>query len=144
MKEIVEEIAFFFKSFASFMDRVCAETENDLKLFDAFGAKTTVGANAFQNLIEKGDKFFIRETAQWEAIGLVCRRFCDSFAEGWTKLNKLSGKYIVGEELQAYFDTASRKLEQIVEEREEAARQKIVEINGYRKNVLDTVTAANG
>jgi hypothetical protein len=144
MKEIVEEIAFFFKSFASFMKTISEETENDIDLFNKFGARTEIREKFFQNLIVTGDKFFIRQTAQWGAIGLVCRSFCDSFAGGWSKLNKLSGKYIVGEELQAYFVAASAKLEQIVEERAEASRLKLLDIDRYRKNVLDTGKSAKG
>ncbi|MDM0109789.1 hypothetical protein QTH97_33070 [Variovorax sp. J22R24] len=140
-KEIIEEIAFFFKSFADFMDRISQETELDIALFNEFAKKEKIRENYFKNLIQGGDKFFVREQAEWNAVRIVCDRFCKSFADGWSKLNKLSGRYIEGKELDAYFVTASAKLEQIVSEREAAAKQKILDLDGYRKELRDSAMA---
>jgi hypothetical protein len=140
-KEIVEEIAFFFKSFADFMDRVGQETELDIELFNDFANKDKIRDGYFKELIRVGDKFFVRQKAEWNAIHIVCDKFCRSFADGWSKLNKLSGTYIVGKELEAYFVTASAKVEQIVLEREAAAAQKLVDLEGHRKQLRDSAMA---
>ena len=68
-------------------------------------------------------------------------KFCKSFADGWSKLNKLSGKYITGSELEAYLKGASVKLEEIVAGREEASKQKILDLEGYRKQLRDSAMA---
>lgn len=140
-KEIIEEIAFFFKSFADFMDLVSQEAGVDIELFDAFVGREKVRMNAFQNLVLGADKFFLRQAGEWNAIRFVSDRFNKSFADGWSKLNKLSGKYITGSELEAYLRAASLKLEEIVAEREEASRQKILDLDGYRRQLRDSAMA---
>jgi len=140
-KEIIEEIAFFFKSFADFMDRVSQEAGVDIELFDAFVGRDKVRMNAFQNLVLGADKFFLRQTGEWNAINFVSDKFCKSFADGWSKLNKLSGKYITGNELETYLKAASLKLEEIVAERAEASKQKILDLDGYRKQLRDSAMA---
>ena len=113
----------------------------DIALFDAFVGRDKVRKNAFDNLILGTDKFFLRETAEWYAINFVSDKFCRSFADGWSKLNKLSGKYITGNELETYLKTASLKLEEIVAERDEASKQKILDLDGYRKQLRDSAMA---
>lgn len=134
-KEIIEEIAFLFKSFADFMDQICSETQLDIERFDAFVGKETIRRNFFNSLIEGGDKFFLRLAGEWNAIKLVTERFCNSFADGWSKMNKLSGKYLTGDELSAYMKTASVRLEEIVQEREAASKQKIQDIATYKEQI---------
>ena len=140
-KEIIEEIAFFFKSFADFMDRVSEEAVLDVELFDAFVGRDKVRKNAFDNLVLGADKFFLRQASEWNAIRFVSDRFSKSFSDGWSKLNKLSGKYITGSELETYLKGASVKLEEIVAEREDASRQKILDLDGYRKQLRDSAMA---
>jgi hypothetical protein len=118
--EIIQEIAFFFKSFADFMDRVSQEAGVDIALFDGLVGKDNV--NAFRNLVLGADKFFLRQNAEWNAINFVSDQSCKRFADGRSKLNKLRGKYITGSELEAYLKEASVKLEEIVAEREEASK----------------------
>ena len=130
-KEIIEEIAFFFKSFADFMDRVSQEAGVDIELFDAFVGRDKVRMNAFQNLVLGADKFFLRQAGEWNAINSVSDKFCKSFADGWSKLNKLSGKYITGNELETYLKAASLKLEEIVAEREEASKLSMAIASSY-------------
>jgi predicted nucleic acid-binding Zn-ribbon protein len=140
-KEIVQEIAFFFKSFADFMDQVSTEAGSDVALFDTFVGRATVRENYFKNLVSGIDNFFLRVYAEWHAITFVSDKFCKSFADGWSKLNKLSGKYIHGDELETYLKGASQKIEEIVAEREEAAKQKILDLDGYRKQLRDSAMA---
>ena len=137
-QEIIIEIAAFFKSFAAFMDRVSDETEEDITLFDDAAGRPRLRESFYKHLIESTDKFFLRQTAEWNAIRHVSDKFNQSFADGRTKLNKLSGKYIQGHELKAYLKDASKQLEKIVAERETAADAKVVEISGYRKQLTDS------
>ena len=140
-KEIIQEIAFFFKSFADFMDQVSKEVEVDIDLFDRFVANAKVRKNAFESLVEGADKFFLRQTAEWNAVKYVADKFSKSFADGWSKVNKLGGKYIYGSELEDYLKGASVKIEEIVAERDEASKQKILDLDGYRKQLRDTAVA---
>lgn len=140
-KEVIEEIAFFFKSFADFMDRVSQEIQLDIELFDDLAGREKLRKNAFQELVRGTDKFFLRQASEWHAIWFVCDKFCRSFADGWSKLNKLSGKYIKGDELEAYLEVAAPRIEEIVAEREAAAKQRILDLDGYRKQLRDRAMA---
>ena len=120
--EAAKETAFFFKSFA---DRVSQEAGVDIEQFDAFVGKDKIRMNAFLNLVLGADKFFLRQTAEWNAIRRVSEKFQETFAGGRSKLNKLRGDYITGNELETYLKTASLKIEEIVAEREKASKQKI-------------------
>ena len=72
------------------------ETENDIKQFDDAVGRETMRKFYLENLIADGDKFFLRQTAEWNAIDQVSDKFKRSFADGWSKLNDLNRKYIRG------------------------------------------------
>jgi len=135
MKEIVEEIAFFFKSFADFMEGIAIEAGQQVSNIDAVAELETIRKNRLAQLIKSIDEFFVRQTAQWYAVTIVSDKFNQSFADGWSKLNKLSGEYITGDRLNAYLQTASVKLTEIVAEREAAADEKIASLNVYRESL---------
>jgi hypothetical protein len=139
-QEIIHEMAHFFKSFAAFLDDVCQETENDIKLFDDAVGRETMRKFYLENLIAGGDKFFLRQTAEWNAIDQVSDKFKKSFAEGWSKLNLLNRKYIGGNDLRAYMKVASEQIDRIVAERKAAADQKVLDLESYRKQVTDNAT----
>jgi hypothetical protein len=122
-KDLQSEVAFFVKSFADFMHQVSAETGLDIELVDKFVGRDTVLKNAFDNLVLSTDKFFLRQAAEWNTITFVLDKLVKSIADGWSKMNNLSGKYITGNELKAYLETASQKLDEIVAERELASKQ---------------------
>lgn len=138
MKEIVEEIAFFFKSFADFMQSIAEEADHQVTSIDNVAQLETIRRNRFAQLIRSVDEFFIRQTAQWHAVTIVSDRFNKSFADGWSKLNKLSGEYITGDRLNAYLQTASARLAAIVAEREAASDAKIASLNAYRESLTKT------
>lgn len=138
MKEIVEEIAFFFKSFADFMDEVAMEASDQLDRIEAVADVEVIRKNRLAQLVRSVDDFFIKQTAEWRAAGVVADRFSRSFADGWSKLNKLSGEYITGDRLSAYLEGASIKLTAIVAERDAAADQKIASLNAYRARMQET------
>lgn len=140
-REIITEIAFFFSSFANFMDLVGKESVLDIELFDRVVGRDKIRANAFQGLLQGVDKFFLRQAAEWNAVNVVADKFCKSFADGWSKLNKLSGKYITGSELEAYLKTASLRLEEIVADRDQASDQKILDLERYRQQLRDSAAA---
>ena len=39
------------------------------------------------------DRFFLKQAGEWNAIRFVSDKFCKSFADGRSKLNRLSGEY---------------------------------------------------
>lgn len=135
MKEIVEEMAFFFKNFADFMRCVADDAGRQVTSIEEVADTEVIRKHRFAQLIRSVDEFFIKQTAQWFATGIVCDRFTQSFADGWTKLNKLSGDYITGERLTEYLKTAADKISEIVAERQAAADAKIATLNEYRNKV---------
>lgn len=93
---------------------------------------------ASRRLIRSVDEFFVRQTAQWHAVVIVSDRFNRSFAEGWSKLNKLQGGYIDSANLPAYLAGVAEKLSAIVAEREAAADAKIASLQAYRQDLSKT------
>jgi len=134
-KEIVEEIAFFFQSFADFMGQVAEEATQQVKNIENVAGMETLRKNRLARLIESTDEFFITQAGEWNAVTIVSDKFTQNFADGWSKLNNLSGTYIKGVELNAYLQTASNLLTKIVAEREAAAKRKIADLDGYRKQI---------
>lgn len=141
-KEIIEEIAFFFKSFADFMQAVGTEALIQSELLQkAAASEKKMGSYALKNLLLSTDEFFIRQAAEWHATWFVAEKFNQCFDRGWSKLNELSGKYITGDELAAYLKKAADLLESIVAERESAANQKIVAIDECRRLINQDIAA---
>jgi hypothetical protein len=137
MKEIVEEVAFFFKSFAAFMQQLAEEATYRKKAFErAVADDDEMCKYALEQLIQTVECFFIKQVAEWHATLIVSDKFNRNFAEGWSKLNKLSGNYITGDKLVAYMAEAAEKINAIAAERQEAADRKLADLEQYR-NQLD-------
>lgn len=134
-KEIIQEIAFFFKSFADFMSQISTEASQQVESIDKTAEKTTLRRNRLAQVITTADHFFVNQTAEWHAVTAVSDKFCQNFADGWTKLNRLNGTYITGDELSAYLIEASAKLEQIADERQQASDAKVAYINQARSEL---------
>ena len=135
MKEIIEEVAFFFKTFADFMQAIADDAQHQISGIESVAELEVIRKNRFAQLVRSVDEFFVRQTGQWHAVVIVCDRFSRSFADGWSKLNKLSGKYLTGSELTTYLSVASEKLTEIVAEREAAADAKIASLQAYRQDL---------
>jgi len=133
-KEIVVEIAAFFKSFADFMRRVGDEAQTQLDLL----GKDGWGANALKNLVQSTDTFFITQTAEWHATSVVADKFAKNFADGWSKLNKLTGEYITGDKLKEYLKGAAALLEHIALVREKEVNARIEELERKRRALHQT------
>ncbi|TFF38615.1 tyrosyl-tRNA deacylase [Pseudomonas sp. RIT623] len=131
-KEIVEEIAFFFKSFADFMQLIIDDAQERVDDYDRAGSSESLRRNRLNQLIATTDRFFVTQAGQWHAVGAVSAEFAQIFNDGWSKLNKLSGSYITGDELKAYLVQASHQLKVIAEDREAASNQRIASLNDYR------------
>ncbi len=131
-QEIITEIAGFFASFAAFMGQMSTEAGLDIALFESAGSRSSIVAIA-----NRTDKFFMRVTAEWHAVDHVSGLFSESFADGYSKLNKLSSQHIVGDALTAYLEKAKDLIDEIVAEREAAASAKVVEIQAYRTQLSD-------
>ncbi|MCZ7447922.1 tyrosyl-tRNA deacylase [Agrobacterium rhizogenes] len=138
MKEIIEEIAFFFKSFADFMQAVADDAQHQINAIDNVAELEVIRKNRLAQLVRSVNEFFVRQTAQWYAVVTVSDRFNRSFADGWSKLNKLQGKYLTGTELTNYMAEASEKVSAIVAEREAAADAKIASLQAYRQDLNKT------
>jgi hypothetical protein len=139
-QEIIHEIAHFFTSFAAFMDQVVTETDNDINLFDEAIGKDKVRQNYFTSLISGTDKFFLRQTAEWNAIRRVSEKFQETFAGGRSKLNKLRGDYITGDKLKDYLKAANTRIGEIVHQRETDADQKVKDLDSYRQEIAGSAT----
>ncbi|WP_165187616.1 tyrosyl-tRNA deacylase [Caulobacter soli] len=139
-KEIVEEIAFFFKSFADFMDQVAEEANNEIARANRVAAGSSIGRAVLRQLIKTTDGFFIRQSGQWRAVYLVSDAFNRSFAEGRSKLNRLSGKYITGDELTAYLQAAAVLLRKIADERDDASKARLLLLEESRAALYEKAT----
>jgi hypothetical protein len=137
-KEIVEEIAFFFKSFTDFMQLIVDEARLRADDYEKAGNSAVLRTNRLKGIVTSTDQFFITQAAEWLAVGVVSERFAQMFNEGWSTLNKLSGKYITGTELDAYLVQASQQLKSIIEEREAASNQRIASLKSYRSELEAT------
>jgi hypothetical protein len=139
-QEIIHEIAHFFTSFAAFMDFVVDETDSDIKQFDEAIGREKIRQNYFTSLILDTDKFFLRQTAEWNAIRRVSEKFQETFNGGRSKLNKLRGDYIVGDKLKAYLKEATGRIDEIVRERQTDADQKVKDLDSYRQEIAGSAT----
>lgn len=143
-KEIIIEISFFFKSFIDFMNSISEESQVMIQDIERkFGLNETdndeerkIRKNALNAIIENTDNFFISQTAEWYAVGVVSEKFIHCFNEGWSKLNKLSGKYLTGEELKAYLVKAGKRITEIVEERDATSRRRLNDLNSKKQDLL--------
>jgi len=142
-KEIIEEVAAFFKSFSAFVDEMLGDLKIDIDLFDDFVSDddAEAGEYVFQNIKEGTDKFFVRSGAQWHAVEAVSGKFALCFSDGATKLRQLKGKYIFGPELEAYLTAASDRIDEIVAERTRASDQKRVDLDTYRRKTMGGAAA---
>ncbi|WP_422403285.1 hypothetical protein [Pseudomonas sp. GZD-209] len=131
-REIVEEIAFFFKSFTDFMQLIIDEALERVEDYERAGSSESLRRNRLAQLVLATDQFFVTQAAEWLAVSAVSEDFVQVFNDGWSKLNKLSGTYITGDALEAYLVQASHQLKVIVEEREAASAQRIASLRSYR------------
>ncbi|MDH0647770.1 hypothetical protein N5D48_16210 [Pseudomonas sp. GD03858] len=134
-KEIVEEIAFFFKSFADFLQLVIDEALERVEDYERAGNSESLRRNRLAQLVSATDQFFVTQAAEWLAVGAVSQAFAQVFNDGWSKLNKLSGDYITGDKLEAYLAQASHQLKVIVEDREAASAQRLASLSSYREEL---------
>jgi hypothetical protein len=140
-QKIIIELSGFFSSFASFMDSVTSEISGDVKRLEKIANAKSIPQYQLKIFIAAGDKFFVRQAAEWHAVRMVTARFEESFAEGWSTLNNLRGKYFQDFELDAYLKEAAAELERIANERAAAAQAKVIDLNKIRTE-LETGTAA--
>ena len=142
VKEIVVEIAAFFKSFADFMDHVARDAGARLKSFEKTAKLAEISEERRDRLFEVTDSFFIEQSAEWRAVTLVAEQFVAAFADGWSKLNKLSGKYIYGDDLVKYLKEAADRIQAIADAREAAAKAKTAYIAAAKRQAEQEAAAA--
>lgn len=136
-KEIVEEIAFFFKSFADFMHQVAEDAKNQIELSESAAASEGLKKHRLAQTIVSTDGFFLRQAAEWHAANIVSEHFNRSFSEGHSKLNRLRGDYVDGDALKTYLAGAAVRLKEIADARENAAKTRLADLAQYRKQLRD-------
>jgi hypothetical protein len=134
-REIIVEMSFFFKSFSSFMTVVIEDTGRQVKAIERATKKDELSESALGRVVRRADDFFVTQTAQWYAVARVSALFVDNFTDGWTKLNRLSGRYLDGDELRDYLTVAADRIDEISFARQEAARATIASLDAYRAQV---------
>lgn len=141
-KEIVEEVAHFFLSFSSFMQRVSDDANAQVESYEQVAQSETLRRHKREQVFASTDAFFIEQTAQWLAVAKVCEVFAQTFADGWSKLNALNGTYISGEQLDEYLVGAATKLGEIMQAREAMKAQRLIDLDNYRKQIESTAEQA--
>lgn len=132
MREIIVEISFFFKSFADFMQQILeASGEQSGRIQKAID-RDCLTKNFTRRINRNTNDFFVTQTAEWQAVEVVSAKFIDNFKDGWSKLNKLSGTYLTGDELTSYLEVAAVQIESISFKRRQAATVKLAELDRYR------------
>lgn len=134
-REIVVEIAFFFRSFCDFMEIIRQDAQEQIEEFEDAEDIDSSRDYLFSQLCESTDAFFISQTGQWIAVGIVSDHFALTFKDGWSKLNTLSGKYITNDELPAYLTQAAGKLDMIAADRNAASHERQVYLENYRSEL---------
>ncbi len=140
-KEIIEEIACFFDSFVQFMKRVTEEARIEITVVEGLLKQQTFGKASLERIVRSTDEFFIRQTGEWRAVGVVSEAFNKSFTDGFTKLNGLQGHYVTGDQLTAYLAEAAALLTKISTERQAAAKARLLDLDDYRKVLRDDAAA---
>lgn len=136
MREIIVEIAFFFRSFAAFMDTIIASAEEQGEALQEVIDRGSLDNSRFKRrVLTATSEFFVSQAAEWEATQLVSTKFVANFKEGWTVLNRLSGDYLTGDKLTAYLKVAADRIDEIAYQREEAARAKRLSLAEYRARI---------
>lgn len=116
-KEIIDTIALFFRNFSDFMVEIKDEAELFIADFERFNSADRVRKALFIKTIDSVNRIFVDQSARWMASAIICEQFNDNFKDGWSKLNKLYGTYLTGEELNDYLHQAKGRLNEIIAER---------------------------
>lgn len=143
MREIIVEISFFFSSFAAFMQQVMEGSERQTALIQQALDKERFTKTFAKRIRKNTDDFFVRQAAEWQAVEVVSTKFVACFNDGWSQLNKLSGKYLTGDELKGYLESAAVQIEEISFNRQKASTAKLADLDRYRK-LIEGDSAANG
>lgn len=142
VREIIREIAFFFKSFSNFMQTVSLNSTEQSEMLKKALAKNRFSQASFvERIVRYSDEFLISQAAEWQAVAIVSEKFVESFAAGMTKLNKLMGNYLTGDKLNNFLNSASIKIDEIASSREQASRERDEEIKIFRERIKNSTSA---
>ncbi|QLI81194.1 hypothetical protein HZU75_06420 [Chitinibacter fontanus] len=131
MVSIINELAYFFESFAIFMGEISKDASGMADSISEFND----GSKSLASLLEinlKTSYFFVAQHAEWMAISMVASIFKNAFNTGWSKLNKLNGKYLTGDALITYLDGAADQLDEIAFKRASQIDSTIFQLDQYR------------
>jgi len=135
VREIIIEISFFFKSFADFMQQIMENAGKQSTMIEKAIARETLSKRFTKRIKRNTNDFFVTQTAEWQAVEIVSAKFVDNFNDGWSKLNRLNGNYLTGDELKAYLDIAAEQIERISFSRKQRSLEKIAELSRYRDRI---------
>lgn len=135
VREIIVEISFFFKSFADFMQKIVESSVEQSDMIQKALDQDRMTKSFTKRIKRNTNDFFVTQTAEWQAVEIVSAKFVDNFKDGWSKLNKLSGTYLTGDELKSYLKVAASQIEDIAFKRKQAATAKLEELNRYRDRI---------
>lgn len=135
VREIIVEISFFFKSFADFMQKIVESSVEQSDMIQKALDQDRMTKSFTKRIKRNTNDFFVTQTAEWQAVEIVSAKFVDNFKDGWSKLNKLSGTYLTGDELKSYLSVAASQIEDIAFKRKQAATAKLEELNRYRDRI---------
>ncbi|EOC0702356.1 tyrosyl-tRNA deacylase [Salmonella enterica subsp. enterica serovar Kokomlemle] len=135
VREIIVEISFFFKSFADFMQKIVESSVEQSDIIQKVLIQERMTKSFTKRIKRNTNDFFITQAAEWQAVEIVSAKFVDSFKDGWSKLNKLSGTYLTGDELKSYLSIAASQIEDIAFKRKQAATAKLEELKQYRDRI---------
>jgi DNA repair exonuclease SbcCD ATPase subunit len=135
VREIIIEVSFFFKSFADFMQQVMESSGEQSEMIQKAIDRDQLTNSFTRRLKRNTDDFFVTQSADWQAVEIVSAKFVDNFKEGWSKLDKMSGTYLTGDELKSYLNVAAGKIEDISFRRKQASTARLLELNRYRDRI---------
>ncbi|MDF0729494.1 hypothetical protein P0Y43_01975 [Pseudomonas entomophila] len=127
-REIVEVMAFFFRSFSTFILAIVNDSNERIERYGHVKQEGAAGPHYVVALVKSIDEAFIEYAGQWLAVARLAERFAETFNKGWNRLNILSGTYIQGRELNDLLQEFIAHLNQLADARKQRAQSRLVEV----------------
>lgn len=118
-KEIIEEMAFFFSSFADLMQAMLAEAQLRFGIYKGLDQQREFAENKLHRLMHATDALFIEQAAQWLAVHRLAGIFAQTFNSSWRRLNSLSALYLPSDEFDTHLEKIIKYLADVAEQRQQ-------------------------
>lgn len=132
VQSIISEVAFFFENFSNFLKGMAEQADRMAGRISNYASKTDRETTT-RRIVE----FFIGQYGQWLATQDITSRFQAAFQDGRIEMNRLSGKYLSGDELKEYLLTAADRIDDIATAREKASKVRITNIQDAKKELCN-------